>query len=105
MRPENERSQPSPTSASASCSQGLRKQGGGAPAQGHAVLLERADVHPTVEVDLGHEAAAGAQAQEPRTALGPVLVDQEIDAEQLREIADPALELVPCKRPGRRPWA
>ena len=65
-RPLKERSQPSPSSASASCSQGLRKPVGERQPSGTPMQLHRAHVHGPVDHDLGHEPAAGADAQDPQ---------------------------------------
>ncbi len=71
---------------------GAAEARGRAPAQGHAHELHRAHVHGPVDHDLGHEPAAGADAQDPQPSRRPIGVLDEVDPEQLRAVAD-----MPCQ--------
>jgi hypothetical protein len=79
---------------------GAPKPRGRAPAERDAVEFQCAHVHRPVDHQLEGEPAAGAEPQNPDAALRAVAMLEQLDAEQLRDVADAAGELAPRQVPA-----
>jgi hypothetical protein len=78
----------------------MARSGRRAPADRHAAPLRAQKIKAAIDRDLKREAAAGANVQDPHTALGPVGKLDQLDARDLLQGAGARGELGPGRGPS-----